>query len=65
MVAGVEVAPGDVLVGDVDGVVAIPEDIAVDVLEDAEDIVSTENEIREAVRGGSDPLEAYDIYGKF
>lgn len=65
VVGGVEVAPGDVIVGDIDGVVAIPEDIAVDVLKDAEDIVSTENEIREAVRGGSDPLEAYDTYGKF
>ena len=65
VVGGVEVAPGDVLVGDIDGVVAVPEDIAVDVLEEAEEIVSTENEVREAVREGSNPLEAYETYGKF
>jgi len=64
VVGGVEVAPDDVLVGDIDGVVAVPEDIAVDVLEEAEEIVSTENEVREAVREGSDPLEAYETYRK-
>lgn len=64
-IGGVEVRPGDILVGDVDGVVCVPRYVAEDVLEHAEAVVDTENEVREAVRDGTDPLEAYDQYGKF
>jgi hypothetical protein len=31
----------------------------------AEEVAATENEIREAVREGVSPLEAYDRYGIF
>lgn len=64
-VGDVEVRPGDVLVGDVDGVVCVPKNVADDVLERAEAIVDAESEVREAVRDGVDPLEAYDTHGKF
>jgi len=36
-----------------------------DVLARTEEVVATENEIREAVREGVSPLEAYDRYGIF
>lgn len=61
----VQVAPGDWVVGDEDGVIVVPQDVAPDVLAEAERKVGTENEIREAVRGGASPLEAYERYGTF
>lgn len=64
-IGDVDIHPGDVLVGDVDGVVCVPSEVALEVLEDAEDTVSTEDEVRTSVRNGVKPLEAYDRYGKF
>lgn len=61
----VEVHPGDVLVGDVDGVVCVPRDVAEEVLENAEATVETESEVRQAVADGVEPLKAYEEYGKF
>lgn len=61
----VEVRPGDVLVGDVDGVACVPRAVAEEVLERAEALVATESDIREEVRGGMDPLQAYEEYGEF
>lgn len=46
------VSPGDLLVGDTDGVVVIPREHEDKVLAAAEEIQATENRIREAVRGG-------------
>jgi len=65
VVGGVEVSPGDVVVGDIDGVAVVPEGIAGDVLREAEELAGTEDEIREAVREGVDPLAAYEEYGVF
>lgn len=61
----VEVRPGDIIVGDVDGVVCVPSEIALDVLAAAEETVNTENKVRTAVRDGVKPMEAYDAFGKF
>jgi 4-hydroxy-4-methyl-2-oxoglutarate aldolase len=65
VVGGVRVALGDWIVGDRDGLVIVPGERVEDVLADAEDKVATENEIRDAVRGGTLPLEAYERYGTF
>ncbi len=65
VVGGVEVKPGDIVTGNVDGVVVVPEDICEEVLLEAEEIVNTENKVRKAVKDGADPLEAYEKYGKF
>jgi 4-hydroxy-4-methyl-2-oxoglutarate aldolase len=46
------VSPGDLLVGDTDGVVVIPREHEDKVLAAAEEIHTAENRIREAVRGG-------------
>lgn len=51
--AGVRVAPGDWLVGDADGVVAIPSECLKDVLVAAEQIVVAEERIRAAILGGA------------
>lgn len=65
VVGGVEVSAGDVVLGDHDGVVVVPEAIRASVLEEAEELADTENEVREAVRSGTAPLDAYDEYGVF
>jgi regulator of RNase E activity RraA len=65
VVGGVTVEPGDVVVGDVDGVVVVPEAIAADVLREAESLADTENHVRDAVRAGEDPLDAYEEFGVF
>lgn len=64
-VGEVEVRPGDVLVGDVDGVVCVPRAVSEEVLELAEETAETEDEIRELVRDGVDPLEAFERHGTF
>jgi regulator of RNase E activity RraA len=61
----VRIEPGDWVVGDEDGVVVAPAEIAPDVLAAAEGKVGTEDAIRAAVREGVTPLEAYERYGTF
>jgi 4-hydroxy-4-methyl-2-oxoglutarate aldolase len=61
----VRVATGDWVLGDADGVVVVPAAHKDEVLARAREIVGTENQVREAVRGGTTPLDAYDRYGKF
>jgi 4-hydroxy-4-methyl-2-oxoglutarate aldolase len=61
----VRIRPGEWVVGDEDGVVVVPVDIAADVLAAAEAKVGTESAIRVAVREGTTPLEAYERYGTF
>ena len=65
VVGGVRVAPGDWIVGDRDGLVVVPGDRVEATLCEAEEKVATENQIREAVRGGALPLEAYERFGTF
>jgi regulator of RNase E activity RraA len=64
-IGGVRVAPGDWVVGDEDGVVVVPGALAADVLALAEAKAATEDRIREAVRTGMTPLEAYEAFGTF
>ncbi len=61
----VRIEPGDWVVGDDDGVVVVPRDVAESVLAEAEAKAATENAIRDAVRGGMPPLEAYERFGTF
>lgn len=65
VVGGVQVARGDIVVGDADGVVVIPEDISEEILVEAEELVDTEDRVREAVLEGTLPLDAYEEYGEF
>lgn len=65
VIGRVRVEPGDWVVGDDDGVVVVPADVAEEVLAEAEEKAATESEIRAAVRAGMQPLEAYERYGTF
>jgi 4-hydroxy-4-methyl-2-oxoglutarate aldolase len=64
-IGAVRIEPGDYVVADRDGIVVVPAALLDEVFARAEELVSTENEIRKAVREGVAPLEAYDRYGVF
>src|SRR5919205_519901 len=59
VVGGVRVGPGDWVVGDRDGLVIVPGGEVREVLAEAEAKVSTENQIRDTVRAGTLPIDAY------
>jgi regulator of RNase E activity RraA len=61
----VTICDGDYLLGDRDGVVAIPRAVVAEAVSRAEQVVQTENKVRSAILGGMDPVEAYLKYGKF
>jgi 4-hydroxy-4-methyl-2-oxoglutarate aldolase len=65
VVGGVQVAPGDWIVGDEDGLVVVPAGALEEALAEAEAKMATENEIRDAVRDGTLPLDAYERFGTF
>jgi regulator of RNase E activity RraA len=65
VIGRVRIEPGDWIVGDDDGVVAVPHAIAESVLAEAEAKAATESEIRRAVRDGMTPLDAYERFGTF
>ncbi len=64
-IGGVTIRTGDYLLGDRDGVVVIPREVAGDAVTRTEEVVSTESEMRRALVGGMDPVEAYHRFGKF
>ncbi len=57
------IAPGDLMRGDADGVVAVPKDYEDEVLSIAEEIDATEDRIREAVKAGKRLDEARKDFG--
>ena len=64
-IGAVTIRDGDYLLGDRDGVVAIPGGVAEEAITKTEAVAQTENKIRSAILGGMDPVEAYLKYGKF
>ena len=60
---GVTVNPGDIVFGDIDGVVVIPQAVEVEVIEAALAKVSGENSTRDELRAGATLREVYDKYG--
>jgi regulator of RNase E activity RraA len=60
---GLTVHPGDYLFGDCDGVLAIPQDRAVEVVEGALEKVNGENLVAQAIRQGMSTTEAWDTFG--
>ncbi|HET9662564.1 MAG TPA: RraA family protein [Thermomicrobiales bacterium] len=60
---GVKVRPGDVVFGDIDGIVVIPIEILPDVVDEAAEKVESENLTRDMLRQGHLLREVYDKYG--
>ena len=61
----VTVSTGDYLLGDRDGVIVIPAALVAEAIAQTEAVALTENKVRDAIRGGMDPVDAYLKYGKF
>lgn len=62
-IRGVRINPGDLVVGDRDGVLVIPYEIEDEVLERALKKATTENEVRRAIENGMSTTEAFSTYG--
>jgi len=60
---GVLVEPGDIVFGDVDGVVVIPQDVAVETIQEALNKVEAEHLTEEALRKGVLLRDVYAQYG--
>ena len=55
----------DYVMADIDGVVIIPENNIMDILEKSELLINTESKVRQSIREGMDPQEAYIKYSAF
>jgi len=64
-IGDVTISTGDWLLGDRDGVVVIPRALAEETIARTEAVALTENKVRDAIRGGMDPVDAYLKYRKF
>jgi len=62
-IGGVRVKSGDLIFGDVDGLVVIPQEIAADVVAKAMDKVAAENTTRDELKKGLRLKEVYEKYG--
>jgi regulator of RNase E activity RraA len=56
---------GDYVIGDIDGVVIIPSEIAEEVVKEVEEYINTEISLRKEILSGVDPKEAYLKYRIF
>jgi regulator of RNase E activity RraA len=61
----VTIAPGDLALGDRDGMVILPAAQGPAIVAAAETAIGTENLVRKAILDGVDPQQAYLQYGKF
>jgi 4-hydroxy-4-methyl-2-oxoglutarate aldolase len=60
-----EIAPGDILVGDTDGVIAVPRGAEEEVFAKALTKARTENRIKDALEQGSTATDAFRKFGTF
>ena len=63
VVGGIRVTPGDLVYGDVDGVVVVPQGIVDEVVARAWDKVKGENTVREELRAGASVVKTFEKYG--
>jgi len=62
---GVEVRPGDLVLGDIDGVVVVPQPIVEEVLIAAEGCFQAERSMKEELRAGKTMDEVFAKYGRW
>ena len=65
VIGDVTISTGDYLLGDRDGVVIVPRRLVEEAVARTEAVVATESEMRRALIGGMDPVDAYHKFGKF
>ncbi|MEP6791071.1 MAG: RraA family protein [Ramlibacter sp.] len=64
-IGSVTISTGDWILGDRDGLVVLPAALAEEAVTRTEAVALLENKVRDAIRGGMDPVDAYLKYGKF
>lgn len=64
-IGNVTIDPGDIVCGDIDGCIIVPRKIAWEVLQEAEQILKNEEEIKKMVSGGATPTEVVKNGGYF
>lgn len=62
-IEGVRINPGDIIFGDIDGVVVIPRQIEKEVIEQAYEKATGEKMVANAIRGGMGAKASFDKYG--
>lgn len=60
---GVRVNPGDIIFGDLDGVLVIPKEVETEVIQRAYEKATGEKMVAEAIRGGMGAKESFDRHG--
>jgi 4-hydroxy-4-methyl-2-oxoglutarate aldolase len=60
-----QVTPGDYVFGDNDGVVIVPQELTIKVLEIAEEWFASEAKSRQAMAEGRNPFDVYEEFGRF
>ena len=61
----VTISTGDYILGDRDGLVVLPASLAEEAVTRTEAVALLENKVRDAIRSGMDPVDAYLKFGKF
>ena len=64
-IGDVNVFPGDIIFGDIDGVIVVPQEIACEVLARAEEIRDSESDIKKWIKSGLSPNEVLQRGGYF
>jgi 4-hydroxy-4-methyl-2-oxoglutarate aldolase len=64
-IGGVSIFNGDFVLADRDGIIIIPQDLVLTVIEKTEEVLMTENLVRKAILSGTDPVAAYLEFRKF
>lgn len=62
-IGGVLVTPGDLVVGDIDGVLVVPQDVEAEVIERALEKAAAENIVLREIERGVSATEAFATYG--
>ncbi len=60
---GVRIAPGDLVIADIDGIVVVPREVEAEVVRRAWEKVSAENTVRDAIASGITATAAFQKYG--
>lgn len=60
---GVRIRPGDIIFGDLDGVLVIPKEIEKEVIQKAYEKATGEKTVAEAIRAGMSAKESFEKYG--
>ena len=62
-IGGVRIQPGDIIFGDLDGVIVVPREIEVEIFTQALEKGRAEQTVRKAILNGMSTVEAFEVFG--